>query len=461
MLRTWKLSLDLEPLRQRGVPMYQTLADELRRLIEEGVLREGDVLPGSRELAQQLGISRKTVVTAMNRLIDYGLLEQRERVGLFVRRKRTEADEAPAQPVVAEPAPRLILGPDVADATLLPSVALGRAYRNNLNRAARINQLGYVSPKGYEALRNLICAGLCHGRSLCVDQEEVLITRGSPHGVYLAAHALLRPGDAVAVESMTHDLVRGALTSAGLRIVDLPVDHDGVRVDALAEALHRDPQLRAVYLTPRYNYPMTVALSQERCHQLAELVISHQLLAIEDDFDGFISLNGHQAPTFCSLLPKENYIYLSTGTRLLSSAVRVGFVAGSREHIAEMATYRMLIDIQGDTVLERALRDMIDQGELRRHIRNINTVYAERLDYISRRIRHELRDRVWYRRPDGGLAIWLEMREDPTPVLSAKGIVASPVELEDGRFGLRIGYATLTREQVDLLIEALKGIAQG
>lgn len=442
------------------MPMYQALAEEVRRLIEAGVLNEGDVLPGSRDLAQTLGISRKTVVTAMDKLIYAGLLDRKPRVGLFVsaqHRGATANAQVEEKKEVADVAPRLVLGPDMPDSSLMPAIELSRAYRLFFNRSAKWKKLDYSDPKGVEPFRKVISLALCHSRSLSYNMDEVLITRGSQQALYLTAHALLKVGDALAIEEGAHSLAVRAFETAGLRLIPIPVDGNGIKVDCLAEVIAANPDLRAVYVTPRYNYPTTVPLSADRCKMLAKLVIDHDLLLIDDDFDSLLSFTGLLAPALSGLIPKTNYIYMCTASRVLAPAVRIGFVAGSIEHINRMAYYRECVDAQGDPIMERALLELIEQGEIRRHLRHLAVVYTDRLDYISQRITQELKGRVHYHRPQGGLAIWLEMLDDPLPLLQKKHIAATVHTLPHGGYGLRIGYATMSKEDVDLLVEALKG----
>lgn len=478
MLRPWNLNLAFDPRQKKpGVPMYQALADELRRIIEAGVLRPGDALPGSRELAEQFGISRKTVVTAMKCLTDLGLLEQRPRVGLFVPCPPKESDsccpECGGQAACCPP--RLVINDGQPDSQLMPSTELGRAYRLLLGRAARRKQLDKADPRGLLKLREAIASALCHSRRLLVDADEVLITHGSLQSIYLAAHALLRPGDAIGIERLAHPFIRQVFLSAGLRVVDLPVDHHGLCVDQLATRLHASqggqrlqgafaslsdelPPLKAIYVTPHFNYPNTSTLPPERCQMLADLARRYNLLVIEDDFDSLVSRVGHLRSPLSGLLPKDNYLYMLSGTRLLAATVRIGYVAGSRSHIDAMTAHRRIMDGNGDPILEHALLHLIEQGVISRHLRHVAKVYDERLDYISARIRHELHGRVRYERPEGGLALWLEMHADPTADLCAMGIQAHAIDLGDGLYGLRVGYASMSNDEMDLLISSLSKV---
>lgn len=463
MLRPWQLTINIAQ-KTKGQLLYLLLAEEIQRLIETGVLHAGDVLPGSRELAQQLGISRKTVVSAMDRLVYGGLLERRQRVGLFVRCDQCKSVAEPVAEPEASPsalapvASHLVTFRDVPDVNLLPSAELSRAYRMHFNRAAKWRQLDYSDPRGVERFRKALSMAMCHSRGMCVCADEVMITNGGQQSIYLAAHALLRPGDAIVVEELAHPIVIRAFETAGLQVLTIPVDHDGLIVSCLPQMLAENPAIRAIYVTPRVHYPTTASLSEKRREQLAGLVVNHDLLVIEDDFDAIIHLSGIRMLPLSALLPKENYIYVCTATRALAPVVRMGYVCASRSHICRMTEYRTYVDVQGDSIMECALLELIETGEVRRHIRHSIRLYGERLNYVSERLKYELASKVVYHRPVGGLAIWLEVRSDPTTQLRNAGIDLHVYALSNGRYGLRVGYAAASREHIDLLIDALKGL---
>lgn len=461
MLRPWQLNLNIE-VENKNMPMYRALAAEVQRLIESGTLKPGDALPGSRDLARHLGISRKTVVSAMEQLVLSGWVENKERVGLFVKGGTDCNLHGSDQPDTALPVPgaeackaKLVVDDGIPDTQLVPYAELSRAYRQFFNRAAKWKMLGYSDPRGSQAFRQAIAKAMCHGRSLCVSEEELLITRGSQQALYLTAHALLSPGDAVAIEWPTYQNALRAFESAGLEIVPVPVDAEGLHVDRLVEALEQHSNVRALYVTPRLQYPTTVTMSPVRRRQLAEVVTRHNLLVIEDDYDCYFRFSGQPLLPLSAMLPKGNYVYISTATKVLAPSVRTGYLASSPQMIQRLTQYRSLVDIQGDIIMERALLELIESGDVRRHIRRVLKVYNERLDYISHSIQRELKGKVCYHRPVGGLAIWIEMLHDPTPYLRDRGIDATILSLSSGRFGMRIGYASMSKENVDLLISAL------
>ena len=470
MLRPWKLQLNLE-LDNKEVPMYQQLADKVQKLIETGTLKTGDALPGSREMSEQLHVSRKTVVSAMELLVFSGWLENRERVGLFVRERPIQQSshrlqsssarmvEPPMQEAVTkEPTVRLTINDGYPDTQLVPFEELSRAYRQLFNRAARWKMLGYGDARGNLKFRTSVAQEVRHERGLNIQPEEVMVTRGSQQALYLVAHALYRPGDAVAMEYPTYQNARLAVESAGLEVVPVPVDDEGIDTEVLAEVLIQHPNIRALYVTPRYQYPTTVTMSPSRRRRLAELVIEHGVMVLEDDFGCHFQFTVQHVMPLSVLLPKTHYIYIGTFSKLLAPALRMGFIASSQEVVDRVAAYRKIVDIQGDGIMERAILELTESGEIKRHLRKACRVYRERLDYISHRIQHELKDKVEFRKPRGGMALWITTGHNPEQALLERGIASTWVPMPGGRWGLRVGYASMQQEEVDMLVAALKEI---
>ena len=470
MLRPFTLELNFK-LDNKGIPMYQQLAEGIQKLIITGTLKPGDALPGSREIASQLHISRKTVVSAMELLLFSGWLENRERVGLFVNMKlpiennrqngklSIESDKNKSKtPEPENRQLRLVVNDGFPDTQLTPYEALSRAYRQLFNRAARWKMMGYNDPRGSSKFRHSLAQEICQERGLPITEDEVMVTRGSQMALYLGAHVMIRPGEAVAIEDPTYENARLAFESAGATVYPIPVDEDGLRVDVLEETLVQHPEIKGLYVTPRFQYPTTVTLSAARRRQLSDLVVKHSLIVLEDDFGHNFHFTSKHLMPLCVMLPKANCLYIATFSKTLAPALRLGFVTSSVEVINRLASYRRIIDMQGDEVMERSVVELVESGEIKRHIRRARKVYQERLDYISSLIETKLKDKVNYKRPHGGLALWMTMDKDPRHEFDIRGIKAPVFALADGRFGIRVGYASMQREEMELLVNLLEDL---
>src|SRR5262245_43907500 len=257
--RDWQFDIEID--RGDTLPPFLQIARALANDIRRGRLRPGDRLPGSRDLASATGVHRNTILAAYDELVAEGWLETAQGRGTFVARtieptafaeapavkrghdaarrtlarsvQRTAGYSLPTAPQVYRPPvlPRgtLDLSSGVPDLRLVPTTAIGRAYRRALARRAQA-LLRYGDPEGHPALRQALAQWLAATRALPVGGDEVFITRGSQMALSLVARALVRPGDVVAVEGIGYRPAWEAFRAAGARIVPVPVDASGLQI---------------------------------------------------------------------------------------------------------------------------------------------------------------------------------------------------------------------------------------
>ena len=296
MKRQWTVQLEEGP-----GPLFLRIGKAVTDAIKRGRLVAGDALPSTRALAEQLGVHRKTVVAAYRELAREGWLTTMPAVGTSVSldlpiidtpaRSRAVMQRAgfdlPARvmpPSGASPRGRLLLLGGLPELKLLPRAELARAYRRALLGATGRDLLDYGAPQGDERLRAVVAQMLKQTRGVAAGPEALNIVRGTQQGLYLAARALLEPGDRVAIEAYCHPAARGALQIAGAVLEPVPVDGGGLDVAAL-EALCGKHRIKAVYVTPHHQLPTTVTMTAARRLALLSLARRRRLLILEDDYD--------------------------------------------------------------------------------------------------------------------------------------------------------------------------------
>lgn len=424
---SWPRIIALRPGDRR--PVFQQIAAAIADGVRGGRLRPGDRLPGSRSLAAQLGVHRNTVNAAYDELAAQGWIRAEQGRGCFVSEAVPEA--APAAfaaprggvperagfalaPSRAGAVPEWLLRPfppdviamagGVPDLRLAPVAELARAYRRALHRpGARV--LDYGDPRGHPALRAALADMLNALRGLAAGPDDVLVLRGSQMALYLAARAIVRPGDTVAVEALGYRPAWDAFRAAGARLVGVPVDGDGLRVDALERVLARR-RVRAVYATPHHHYPTLAALSAPRRLRLLELARARRFAIVEDDYDHEVHYRGRPILPLASADRAGVVVYLGTLSKVLAPGVRVGYVVAPRAVLARMTELRRMIDRQGDPAVERAVAELLEDGVVQRHARRMRRVYRARRDALVEAMRAELGDALVADVPDGGMALW-------------------------------------------------------
>jgi GntR family transcriptional regulator/MocR family aminotransferase len=485
----WEVTFALE--RRRGVPLFQQIARAVTKDIRRSRLRPGDRLPGTRTLARTLGVQRLTVVAAFDELVAEGWIVNQPARGAFVSTdlpdpppRRMTAWELPG--AMAErtsfellPAPKaerpyeiphggLLFAPSRPDVRLAPGIVIGRALRRAMGHKSGA-LLAYGPSEGHPRLRQAVSTMLASTRGLAAGPENVCITRGSQMALALLSKTFLRPDDIVVVEELGYRSAWEVFRQVGAKVIGVPVDNDGIDIDGLERVITQQ-RVRAVYVTPHHQYPTTVTMSAGRRLRLMELARAHRFAIIEDDYDHEFHYDGRPVLPLASADRFGVVIYVGTFSKVLAPALRLGYVVAPVPVIERIAAHRSLIDMQGDQVLEYAIAELLEEGEIQRHIRRVRREYHARRDTLVAALRDQLGARVSFDVPAGGIALWLK---------AAKGIdvehwaaraqdrgammVTGAAFSLDGRPQpfVRLGFAALNRHELDEGVRRLAASARG
>lgn len=437
-------------------PAFLRIARAIAEDIRRGRLRPGDSMPGSRAAAASLGVHRNTVLAAYRECIAEGWLVTEPARGTFVSPALPELDARPRRrsplttpydlPALAPldlPDAPMTLGGGVPDVRLFPAEALARAIRRAMRRTP-LEVLGYGDPAGPRALRRAIADMVAATRGVPALEENVLVVRGSQMGIDLVARTLLAPGDRVAIEAFGYRPAWEALAASGAKLVPTPVDERGLDVGALANGL------RAVYVTPHHQFPTTVTLDAARRLALLQSAREHRFFVLEDDYDHEFHYVGRPVLPLASADPHGSVIYVGTFSKVLAPGLRLGFVVAPVPVIERLARTRRFVDRQGDHTLAAAVAELLEDGEVQRHIRRARRIYGERRERNAKLLRATLGSALEFELPNGGTAIWA--RVDPALDVdlwaeNAKrhGLLLQPARIfaADGesRPFLRLGFA--------------------
>jgi GntR family transcriptional regulator/MocR family aminotransferase len=425
------------------VRIAASLVNDIRR----GALGAGDKLPSTRLLASRLGVNRNTIVAAFDELGAEGWVVTRGSRGTFV------CDEVPersarrgslprgmaqragfalrsvqAPPSFGPSDVRYQLSAGVPDTRLLPTALLARAYRRALRAPSARLALDYADALGSLRLRTAIARMLRTTRGIPADPENVLVTRGSQMALDLVARALLRPGEQALVEELGYRPAWHALAEAGARLVPVSLDGAGLVVSELARH-----EARCVYTTPHHQYPTTVVLSPARRSALLAHARERGLVIIEDDYDHEFHFDGRPVAPLAATDRGANVIYVGTLSKTLAPGLRLGFVAASSRAIAELAKLRAISDRQGDHVLENAVAELMEDGELARHVRKMRRIYAARRTALASAIERDLGDVLSFELPPGGITLWARVADGVPIDTWQKAALARGVSLAAAR----------------------------
>ncbi|BDU75820.1 aminotransferase-like domain-containing protein [Mesoterricola sediminis] len=468
-----RLTLEAGP----GATLVQRVVQTVIKAILEGRLRPGTVLPGSRALATLLGVNRHTVIPALNELVDQGWLVTEPSRGTFV------ALELPSQARTVASAretgvgfdlPSFLLPASVPDPTTLfladgtpdprlaPAQELSRAYQRALRHHAPALLRGQ-DPLGHPILREAVAGWVGERHGLAVSPDRVLITRGSRAALAMLVATLFRKQAVVGVESPGNRAAWDIFLAAGhLTLRPLPVDAEGLDTEALAALLAQGP-VRLLYLTPRRQFPTAVSLSRPRAEALLALAASHRVAILEDDYDGEFAYGDPRPESLLALDRTGQVIHLGSLSRLLTPGLRLGYLVVPAALVPLLARIKRPQDL-GDAPTERAVADLIRDGELGAHLRRTRRIYEGRRDLLCGRLQEELGGQLEVAVPTGGLGLWL--RAAPGVDLAAwlrrardLGLRLHPPDqffLGEPAPAFRMGFSQATEEELASAVTRLK-----
>ncbi|WP_460808509.1 MocR-like pyridoxine biosynthesis transcription factor PdxR [Micromonospora zhanjiangensis] len=312
---------------------------------------------------------------------------------------------------------------------------------------------GYDGPAGHPDLRAAISRYVGLARSVRVRPDDVVVTQGAQQALDLIGRVMIEPGDRVAVEEPGYPPARRLFHSLGARVVPVPVDDEGLDVDALPD------DARLVYVTPSHQFPLGTPMSMARRAALLDWVAGRDAVVVEDDYDSEFRFSARPLDPLQTLDRTGKVVYVGTFSKTLLPVLRLGFLVAPASLRSALLAAKQLTDWHGDLVTQAALARFIDSGELPRHVRKATRVYAQRRDLIDRALRTDLADRLDPVPSTAGLHVCARLRPGVPVDLAgvverAAGLGVAVAELADyhagGRrsAGLVLGYGAVPTERV-------------
>lgn len=428
MLRPWNIQFSFE--HSFGKTLHAKLLNCITIDIQNGRLIPGSMLPGSRVLANQLGVNRKTVQQVYEELEVQGWLKSKLRSGTFV------SDILPEQRLSAsdtslvnstkktKPSSKLAEGlyqdaltlagcisvtnDGTPDARLIPYELLARTYRRVCVNLSRHAKLGYGDPRGAIELRKSIQRMLSSDRFINCSEQEICIVRGSQMGIYLASRILDSKKGVIIMEELCYLPAQAAFEANGFTVIKCRLDRQGLDITHLREILANN-HVSGVYVTPHHQYPTTVCLPMHRRLALLELSKLHQFSIIEDDYDHEFHYETNPIPPLASLPNSENVVHIGSMSKVFAPGLRLGYIVSDPQFIERAAQEIILIDRQGNTITEHVISDLMESGEVKRHIRKVRREYSERRDHTAQEFTRLFGNKVSFTVPTGGLAMWVDI----------------------------------------------------
>jgi len=326
--------------------------------------------------------------------------------------------------------------------------------------------MGYGNEHGDVEFRKMISQMLNHQRGMHIQENDISITRGSQMGMFLTAQSLLNPEDIVIVEDPGYQPAWQAFQYAGAQLLPVPVDHDGISIEAVEKLLKQHQNIKAIYITPHRQYPTTVTLSLARRLRLIELSNQYNITIIEDDYDNEFHFGYRPILPISSFAELHNYVYIGTLSKVVAPALRIGYLATkNQELLKRIGDLRKIIDVHGDVIMEQAVLQLIKEGAIKKHIRKATVHYKNKRDFVFELLKKYMKDIADFTLPEGGLAFWIVPKAKPdwdaiTELLLEKNIkIIHPKQYSKNHVnGFRLSYGALSEEQLEQSIPVIAEI---
>ncbi len=381
-------SIRLTPERDQATPIYLQLYQRLREAIGEGRLQPGERVPSVRALASELNLARGTVEAAYQLLVGEGYLLPRGPAGTVV------SPQLPHAPTSAAIAPRpqtpsrsgsgpasdalpFQLGLPALDA--FPRKLWSRLGARHLRQLAPTD-LDYPDSQGLPALRRSLVRYLGVSRGIACEPQQVFITAGYRSALLLIRRALLQAGDACWFEDPGYFKAREVLEGADLRLIPLPVDEQGLRVD---EGQRLAADARCALVTPSHQSPLGVSLSLPRRLALLDWAQASQAWIIEDDYDSEYRYVGRPLPALKSLDHHGRVLYCGTFSKVLFPGLRLAYLVVPPAQVERFAACARTFDHGCPALAQAIAADFLDQGHFARHLKRMRALYAQRRGFLA------------------------------------------------------------------------------
>ena len=452
------------------LPLFEQIYTALRLHIVSGQMAAGDRLPPTRKLADELGISRTTIVTAYDQLAAEGFIEARRGAGVFVRDiGEVELPSSAAVSLGMEESPGARAGelkpfhPGQPDMRLFPY----RQWARSVARVARRDPKALVRNTelfGNHDLRVEICRYLSQWRGVKALPQQIMITAGAGEALELCLLTLAKTGERIALETPVYPPLYSFAKSLGLRIDWLEVDAQGAMVPT-CKAGNQNPQL--AFLTPSSQFPLGGAMQQARRSEFLSWAAQSQSWIIEDDFDSEFRYAGRPFPALASFDHRERVIYVGSFSKIFSNGLRIGFLVVPDKLIERLRETVHQFGAKASVLPQQPLALFMKSGEFYRHIRRVRRIYAERRRVLINLLGSHLGDIASFDDHHAGMQIAIKLpSEYDDKKLSAAALdkqlicpaLSTYYKSADKQNGLVLGFCGFTAEEMQKAMSSLGNI---
>lgn len=303
--------------------------------------------------------------------------------------------------------------------------------------------LQYGITEGYMPLRNKVKEILKTTKNIGTEKDELIITSGATQIMDLMTKVFCNFGDTVVCESPSFIGSLNCFRSYGCKLKGVPVEADGMNVDALEEVLKTSENVKFIYTIPNFQNPSGATMSLAKRKKLYELAVKYGVMILEDDPYGDLRVAGENVPSIKSMDTEGIVAYAGSFSKVLAPGIRVGYVIAPAEVIAKMTVGKQAADTHTSMFSQILVHEWLEAINLEEHLDNNRKIYRRKLNLMCDLIDEKLGDFVSFVRPEGGLFVWCKLPENVDMLDFTKKCVENKVAVVPGTaFAVNPGEAT-------------------
>jgi len=485
----FKSFIQLKP--EESTAIYLQIVFEFIKAIQTGFLPEGTKLPGTRILCKLLSVNRNTLIKAFQDLESQGWIETLPNRGTFIlsqhkQKSKTEFITVKSKTstdtntgftfnrsaILENPTETSTLpyqfNDGLPDLRLIQNEVLARLYVSKLKRQKSSKTYEQIQIQSHLNFKTHFSNYLNITRGLRISTSNLLTTNSHEISLYLVTKALISPGDKVVVASPGYYISNMTLTNTGAQIITIPVDQDGIDTNHLKE-ICKEAKIRILYLTSNYHYPTTISLSAKRRMEVLELAYQYGFIVLEDDYDFDFHYDNNPILPLAAFDSNQKVVYIGSFGRSLPSGFSYGFVTAPPEFIQELEKYQNILEPGIDVIKEQVLTEWINEGEAHRLSKKNKKIYKERRDHFVLLLKEKLNNKIKFKIPARGLAVWIEWLDTFNLITLQKECAANGLFLPKtllyqtkNQTATRLGFGNLETEEMEnaisILCKSIEGV---
>lgn len=439
-----------------NIPLMKQLYSKLRKMILKGELLEGERLPSTRLLSNQLHISRNVVLEAYDQLIAEGFLVTKQGAGTFVAEgayfpveKGTEnffTEEKVGKSAIID------FRSGIPDLSFFPRKTWSKLLQTTC-LTSEDYIFNYGNPEGHPVFRQVLSRYLKKTRGVCCHPNQIVVTSGATQALSMLTKLLLTQGDKMFIEDPITKDIQTIFSSTGATLYPIPVDKEGMQTHLLPH----NEKPACIFVTPSHQFPLGSTLPIQRRIELLAYAKMKACYIIEDDYDSEFRYEGTPVPSLQGLDPNR-VIYVGSFSKILSPGLRLGYLVLPPQFIEQCKTIKWFTDLHTPCLEQLVLANFIEEGYLERHIYKMKKIYKKRRDCLLDELEKHFSGKVTVSGSLTGLHVIAHFNNvnfSPSFVkaIHSAGVRIYPVETHSINKGqhyqkLIIGFGHLTESQI-------------